>query len=228
MNSLSVVLYDLPESLWFDLKQVSVGQNKWDLRDEWWHNKYYKRNPPNDGFSEQISERGDKETPYRRNLFYPSPHGRFSLGEKPVAYFSSNFGINCCETIEQFRSNEELSWEGLEPYFKGNQDPSPDLMGYPISVKISEQAIIVDLAKPSDPLFNAIAEVGTWSSSQEFFDSVILSRNKQAYRDTQLLAIEAHRHGFDGMVYKSVRAPKDICLPDWNLVMFDESLVERK
>ena len=39
------------------------------------------------------------------------------------------------------------------------------------------------------------------------------------------ISIAAHRNGFHGLIYGSVRGPNDIRLPDRNLVMFREDLV---
>jgi len=39
------------------------------------------------------------------------------------------------------------------------------------------------------------------------------------------ISIAAHRNGFYGLIYGSVRRPNDIRLPDRNLVMFREDLV---
>ena len=36
----------------------------------------------------------------------------------------------------------------------------------------------------------------------------------------ELVPKEARQFGFDGIVYPSVRAPQDVTMPDWNLVMF--------
>src|SRR5438128_2627294 len=108
---------------------------------EWWQNKYYRDNPPNDGFKIQFHKKGCPEVPYEREIFYPSPHSRFSLGlDGPVAYFSSDFGVNCCETIEQFSSDETLSWNELSQYLRGKGNPTPGWYGYPLNYHLTKDS----------------------------------------------------------------------------------------
>ena len=66
----------------------------------------------------------------------------FRLGpDRPVAYFSSDFGVNCCETIEQCSSNEALSWEELSRYLGGKGNPTPGWCGYPLSYHLVDDSL---------------------------------------------------------------------------------------
>jgi hypothetical protein len=118
--------------IWQWLKTKSRSEIVWFQR-KWWHDKYYRNNPPNDGFAVQVPRIGKAEVPYNRQIFYPSPNSRFSLGSKlQVAYFSNDFVINCCETIEQFSSKDNLSWQELSCYLTGEFDPTPGWYGFPL------------------------------------------------------------------------------------------------
>ena len=44
--------------------------------------------------------------------------------------------------------------------------------------------------------------------------------NRYMRRKTQAIAKAAAEHGFAGLLYISVRLPKNLITPDWNLVVF--------
>ncbi len=211
------------------MKQQALEQNKWVCEREWLHNKYYKYNSPNDGFKLQICTVKNleiPEIPYKRKLFYKSRTRRFSLGDLgPVAYFSEDFATNCCETIKPFRSDENLHFPRIQGYLQGKTNPEPDKFYYPISVRISDKAVILDVSRRENPLFEAIVKIGPWATTQDFIDSIIMNRDDSVIKETQALAIAAHNNDFDGLIYKSVRAPLDVVLPEHNLVMFKKSLI---
>jgi hypothetical protein len=94
---------------WDKLKNESlINKKTWNSKNEWWNTKFYKNNPPNDGSKTQITLYDKPEIPWERNPF-DIKNCRFSLKEKPTAYFSSDFTIMCCETIELFRRNYSSS-----------------------------------------------------------------------------------------------------------------------
>ena len=190
----------------------------------WWHNKYYRVNGPNDGQMVQVPRKGEPEIPYRRELFYPSPHSRFSLGaEAGAAYFSNDFAVNCCETIEQFSENAELSLEDLLQYEGGN--PTPGWYGYPLNFHLSSSAIVMDLTSIHSSFFRFVFGASE-SDTKKHIWNIIMSRDPDAKRSTQLVALAAARAGFDGIVYTSVRAPIDAVMPDSNLVMLNKGKIE--
>jgi len=169
----------------------------------------------------QAPRKGNPEVPYHRELFYPSQHSRFSLGsEAGVAYFSNDFAVNCCETIEQFSENPDLSLEDLLQYGDGN--PTPGWFGYPLNFHLLSSVVILDLSSV-DSLFFRFVDSDT---AKRIWD-VIRTRNFDAKRNTQLVAQAAADAGFDGIVYTSVRAPIDAVMPDNNLVMFNKAKIER-
>lgn len=202
---------------WLGLLSRSQHRTKWHKK-EWWHNKYYKRQTreeDNDGSKPQVGKRGETEIPHERKIFYPS-NTRFGLGDIPVAYFSNDFAVNCCETIEQFRDDPNLSFEELSTYLKGEHDPTPDLYGYALAFRIDDTAILLDILgdeipQPNDPL------------------SIVNYRSDEAYAASQILAQRASQEGVDGIVYRSARVPDrfgpGVVLPSANLVMFREDLV---
>lgn len=226
LNSVIKALKDLPAEHWTELEIFSKARISKLSKMEWIHNKYYRRNTSNsDGCLEQLDEKDRKEIPYNRELFWPT-NGRFGLGKKLVAYFSSDFGTNCCEVTKTFRKS--ISKEDLHTYFQGNSDPEPDLMGYPISVALSEQAAILDLTNESLSFFVFLGTLAGWPSSEEFISSVIRSRESSIYPLTQAISIEAKSRGYDGICYRSVRGPTNLSLPDLNLVVFNKSVIVRK
>jgi hypothetical protein len=195
------------------------------LQRGWWQNKYYQNNPPNHRFEIQVPTKGSPEVPYKREIFYPSPQSRFSLGpDLPVAYFSNDFVVNCCETIEEFSLNEALSSEELSPFLEGEVNPTPGWFGCPLKYHLVDDSLILDLSQRSAPLLRRIQEK-LGQDGVEVLWRVFQSRLEEEKRSTQLVAIEAHRRRYDGIVYASVRAPIDVNMPYCNLVMFNPQKV---
>lgn len=199
------------------------------LYKEWWHNKLYKNNPPNSGDKEQVVfGRSHVEIPWYRELFYPSPKGRFSLGQKPVAYFSEDFATNCCEVIEQFREVEALHFSELERYFRAQNPVSCEWYGSPQSIKIEPTALVADLSSSDSPLFGELIRLGDLGTTRQFFEQVVLSWDVASKKTTQELSKKLEAEGFSGVVYKSVRVPVDVVLPAKNLVLFRKEVVVRE
>jgi hypothetical protein len=149
MEGLVEIVREVPGQLWETVRISSAKSTSRLAGFEWWNNKYYRENPPNDGFQEQTDPYGRHEIPYKRELFHPSPLGRFSLGDsEAVAYFSSDFGTNCCETIPELRQNQTLSSINLLAYLRGQSKLLDGLYGYPISVRIAAGSPILDMHAP--------------------------------------------------------------------------------
>lgn len=204
---------------WASLVLSTAKDTRWHAS-IWWHNKYYRVNGMNDGSMVQVPRKGDPEVPYHRELFYPSPHSRFSLGAvASVAYFSNDFAVNCCETIEQFSENPELSLEDLLQYGGGN--PTPGWHGYPLNFHLSPSAVVLDLSSNHSLFFRFVD-----TDCAAHIWRVIGTRDPDAKRYTQLVAKTVASAGFDGIVYTSVRAPIDAVMPDSNLVMFNKAKIE--
>ncbi len=185
----------------------------------WWHNKYYRANGTNDGSVRQIPRKGVAEIPYTREIFYPSSDSRFSLGaDGNVAYFSNDFAVNCCETIEQFSENPALALEDLLKFGHGN--PTPGWHGYPLNFHLLPTAKVLDLTSSDSLLLQLMGR----DAAGKIWE-VITGRDIISKRNTQLIAKAASAAGFDGIVYTSVRAPKDTVMPESNLVMFNKSKV---
>lgn len=228
MKSIERALAAVPDELWNEIRELSQPISCQLAKRRWINNKYYRRNFDNEsGCVEQLDLEGQWEIPYKRELFRLRST-RFAIPNSPVAYFSNGFSINCCETMDEPRLHENLSWDELSRYFDGESDPTPGWKGYPMKVKISDQALILDLTNQSLPLINHLAKSGGWETTQEFLASTILSRNPEVYRETQLISLESFKRGFKGICYQSVRGPKDIRLADRNLVVFDRSIVSTK
>lgn len=203
---------------WVKLREASTGCCLWHKR-EWWHNKYYRDNPPNDGDALQQPRKGNPEVPHLRELFYPSPASRFSLGSKqPVAYFSNDFGINCCETIEQFSANPNLPFKELSEYLSGKGNPTPGWCGHPINYHLVSDTYILDVSANANQFLLALCRAGEVASDEVW--KCFQSRDEEEKKITQLVSIEAKRMGFDGILFASVRAPVDVSMPSKNLVMF--------
>jgi hypothetical protein len=210
---------------WHEIEKVSLTISPRFAKMGWWNNKYYKVNPPNDGAVMQVDEDGRREIPYERNFFWPTT-GRFGLGEKAVAYFSNDFAINCCETIEQYRQRD-MTWQELRDYLKGDDAPNSDLYGYPLSIRIQSTAKIFDLFNDSFPFFDTLTKQFALLNKMQLLSDVILSKDKSVYPITQEIALAVHARGFDGLSYRSVRAPSDVSLPSRNLVLFNSSIIIR-
>jgi hypothetical protein len=228
MGDLVEIVQQVPEKLWETVRTSSTKSITRLAGFEWWNNKYYRENPPNDGFQEQTDPRGRREIPYERELFHPSPLGRFSLGDsEAVAYFSSDFGTNCCETIPELRENQGLSGGDLLAYLQGQSKLLDGLYGYPISVRIADGSPILDMHRPSREFLSFIVQRGPWVSEADFVEQVLRSWDPGMRRQTQAIAKTAVDHGFSGLLYASVRLPKDLLTPEWNLVVFRPECVVR-
>jgi len=209
---------------WQWIESQSRSKILW-LQLQWWQKKYYRDNPPNNRSKIQVPRKGSPEVPYERQIFYPSQHSRFSLGlYPPVAYFSSDFGVNCCETIEQFSSNEALSWDGLSQYLGGEGNPTPGWYGYPLHYHLADDSLILDLSRRQTPLLDRVREKFGQDGLEALWKS-LRSRTDEEKKDTQLVAIEVRWRGYDGIIYASVRTPIDVGMPDRNLVMFSPDKV---
>ena len=161
------------------------------------------------------------EIPYRRELFYPSPHSRFSLGiEGRVAYFSNDFAVNCCETIEEFFDDPSLPFEKIRTYLTGRGNPTPGWYGYPLNFHLTEDAVVLDVSIRGAPFFRILERRAGVPSAAAAWE-VILSRDPSDKRRTQMISIQTERFGFDALAYASVRVPVDVLVPDKNLAVFN-------
>jgi len=176
---------------------AATGCCLWHKR-EWWHNKYYVDNPPNDGDVLQRSLRGDSKVPHQRELFYPSPGSRFSLGsEQPVAYFSNDFGVNCCETIDKFRLNSAFPFEEVSEYLSGKGNPKPGSCGHPLNFHLTSNTFVLDVLANANPFLMALCRAGGIASDDIW--KLLQSRTDEEKKATQLVSLEAKRMGFDGI-----------------------------
>jgi hypothetical protein len=210
-------------NLWEKLKETSLNNKKYSMYD-WHHHKYYKVSKDNDGFKMQEFKVKGKilsEIPYEREFFNFSS-GRFSLKKNPVAYFSNDYATACCETIDLFRMDDNLTFvHDLKPYFEGKTNPTPGLMGYPMSVKIKADSLILDLTISSNTLINHINS----NFSSDFFDKIIISRSPESYTYSRIISELSFSNGFDGIIFKSVRVESDWKHPDKNLVLFNKNKI---
>lgn len=207
---------------WDNLKNESLKtKDNWNSKNEWWNTKFYKNNPPNDGSKTQITLHGESEIPWDRNPF-STKNARFSLKEKPTAYFSSDFTIICCETIELLRRNFFSSWqEHLKPYLSGITNPSPNSYGYPLDYALLDDATILDLRVNSH-----VSDLFCKYFSTDL-KKIITSTEEKVYPDTQKLSEMIYKNGFDGIVYNSVRLSPDNPFFGCNLVLFNNKVIVR-
>ncbi len=201
---------------WKRLRLLSEKSSRYWHDREWWNTKFYKNNPPNHGDVQQNPFKGEPEIPYQRKIFYPS-EARFGPRNLPVAYFSNDFSIMCCETIKILREKYSCSWkEYLEPYLNGILNPDPESYGYPLNFKLLDDSTILDMRKGSEAL--RLFEEFT----NENISALIYADD---YEYSRKLADVSHKKEFNGIIYSSVREPKDINLCGYNLVVFDESKI---
>ena len=228
LGHLASILQRIDQEFWENYLKESSQRNKWIIDREWWHNKLYEYNYPNRGYEEQTVHKSiHREIPWSRDLFFPSPKGRFSLGNQPVAYFSQDFLVTCCEVIEQFRENEILQFSDIEAYLQGDIHLEGNWYGYPQAVRIDSEAVFADMTSEGNPLIHEIITTGSIESESNFFESTIRSWNLEKRRETQAISCMLRKKGFSGVVFKSVRSPSDVVLPEKNLVIFSPKLVIR-
>ena len=218
----------IPGEFWEEARQRTVRRGRWFSEREWWHNKLYEFSSPNRGYEEQIVlGRKEREIPWFRELFYPSPDGRFGLQDLPVAYFSEDFSVTCCEVIEQSRGNRSLEFAELQEYLQGDRHLEGGWYGYPQAVRVEPDAVVADLTSSGNELFTELVRNGDLGTAQGFFDDTILSWDVESRRATQVIAGALFENGFVGALFKSVRAPDGVVLPDRNLVLFNTDFVIR-
>lgn len=223
MKNISSILANVPDRLWTVIFNEANNQ-KW-IKLSWYNLKFYYKSKIQNGNIEQINLKKKKEIPYQRKLFYPSPNGRFSLGNGCVAYFSNNSALNVCETIDKYRYDDLLMWDPtLHLYFDGKENPTKSLFGYPIVVKLAPESVLLDLSKKSNSLIKYIL---SFRYCENFYEDCILSKDEDTYILTQQIAKVVFAKGFDGIVYKSVRQPNDVILVGENLVVLNQNIIKR-
>ncbi len=226
MDKIEHSLSRIEDSFWSSLYSQSATKSARLHKIEWWHNKMYEYNPPNSGAVEQVVFKGlHRDVPWEREFFYPSVNGRFALGEDPVAYFSRNFAVTCCEVVEQFRSNACLSPDELLDYLQG--DVEADGYGYPLSVRIETGAVVADMTSVGSRLLVEMVRVGDLGSAADFFDGIIRSWAPDSRRATQTIAGVLKNRGYHGVVFNSVRTPTGVVLSSKNLVLFSDDFLIR-
>lgn len=228
MKSFKLALNSFSKTEWSDIRRLSQSVSSKLSKMGWWNNKYYEKNENGkDGCKEHKTNWGTSEIPYNREIFKKS-NSRFGLGDHPVAYFSNDYASNCCEMIEQLRECENLKWDKLTEYLDGKTNPSPCLIWYPISVTISDDALILDLMNNTINFLGLLADKSNWGSKVDLMEEIILNRDPLIYGETQEISKAAWENGFQGVCYQSVRTPINVVLPDRNLVVFDKSIVLRE
>ncbi len=231
----------MDKALYEQLKNIAVSEvnnlmvesrptNEGVLGQDWWHQKFYQRQTEkyeNNGFTEKnfrVENDIKREIPYARDLFYPT-NGRFSLSGHPIAYFS-DWLTGTCEKLPFFREKLELSSADLEQYMKANFDPDLDgnkLCGYPRVYCLNYNVKILDASGPSVPLFRLLTDLKI--VTDVFYSEMVLSRDKYVYSVTQAIASFANENGFHGILYRSVRIPRDwYYVGGDNLVLFADKI----
>ena len=217
-------LGDIIRSIRFEVwSQVTKYGSDMSWR-SWWNTRWYTK----DGFEidgcrpQTIRGVAVVEAPYDRSLFGPSGLGRFGLAGKNVAYFGLVFVTATCETMKIFRDNPSLSGEEILRYISGETPSGENSLGYPSDHVLDKSAKLVDLRQPGNALFAAIAEQGSWDSADTFAESVAYTRDPSISPQTQVIAAEAFRLGYDGIWYTSVRTPPGVVVGSGEcLVLFE-------
>lgn len=231
-TSLELLLPEIGKIQWGNW--YARGKNTRWIKREWWNGKLYLRRPEphlNDGFLEQIDLYGNREVPYKRDVFYPRSVGRFNLPGEPIAYFAEDFATMCCETIRSLRDKEDLTfYKDLDPYLSGKADLHPDYTGYPRSYKLHRDVILLDLSRPTHPLIGLIEDEGPWPEEVSFYSDILQSRDQAvSYKVTEQIAVTAVENGFDGIIYESVRSRMpDMWMPSTNLIIFNPEKISRR
>jgi RES domain-containing protein len=225
--TLAECLGRLGPSFWRELYDSSAHASKRLRNAEWWHTKLYHNNPPNDGYAEQVVfETSYREVPYERNMFRASRSGRFSLGEAPVAYFSRDHVISCCETFAYFRDNEDLAFSDIVEKFE-NVQPPEDWYGFPLPVRLAKGTVVANLTGRTCRLFVELQRVGLQGDGGDFYNEVVKSWNAEKRKETQAISVALKENGFDGVRFASVRTPNDVMFPDDNLVLYRPETIIR-
>jgi hypothetical protein len=199
------IFRSIPEFEWVSLKEASPEPKKWNIRREWWN----------------LKEEKYVEHPVFRKCRY-----RFSLIDSPVAYFASDWIVSTCEVIPNFRKDEHISWfRDIKPYIMGEPCSDNDKMYYPKNFRIEDSAVLLDLRREDSPIYGLIDKYDIWTSTGQFFKKVSKSRNPSVYPITMGLAQVAFEYKYDGILFSSVRLPKDVTVFGDAIVLFNESLV---
>lgn len=238
-NALYQKLLRITPTLWYRIFEEfhQYGPNR-DLFDqEWCHMKFYIRKDveeENNGSSSQelkIKDRIISEMPNSRSLFYVSS-GRFSLPNIPVAYFS-DWLTATVESSLSFRNNENLKSADLNKYCKGSFDPGPETnktCGYPNVYSISPDAKLLDLRNHTNKFFKVVA-CQSICGFYDLYENVVMNKSEACYGKTQAVAKVAFENNFDGIIYQSVRMPRDgeyNYIGGENIALFNKSKCKKR
>jgi hypothetical protein len=212
---------------WNRLKKISQDYKKDYFDYDWWHLKYYLKTADKNGLTFHYDEKGNKEIPYKREVFHRS-EGRFSLLNEPVAYFASSWDVATIETDRYFRYLDPFNYEtDFWPVVEGKKKHQvTNLFGYPIAYKILRDTLLLDLTDPSYPFYDFILKAKLIESVNDFYEIILLSREgKKVYPVTREIAQACYEKGFQGICYESVRKPCDVNVIGECLVMYDKARV---
>lgn len=223
-NELLKYLNNIPDLIWEEIYCLSQEKSSKWAKFGWCNIKYYKYEPPNLGNKLQLDSRNTLEIPHERNVFYPRPRFRFSLTNQPIAYFASEYVVALAETIHYFRYNDNLSFEKhLEPFLDGKINVDPTRFGYAKFFKISKDAVLLNLTNMNNKLLSVIEEVSHFEITKDKIFRILNSKDERVYPFTQQISQKAHSKNFDGIIFNSVRRPKDISVSPYIAVIFTRS-----
>ena len=208
------IIDTIPKSIWQEADEISRERNNSIYDSDWIHDKGYLWNEPNDGSHEQVDKYGNIEVPYERELFYPSPGGRYSLGEDvAVAYFSNEWIINRLETDGEIK-NKKMSYSEYVEYQKIGSRKNK-YYHYLVHRTLMTNSKILNLKSKENPIIN-------WIQKKSSIDGV---RIEYDIPFTQTIARASYVQGFQGIVYKSIQSLTNMSTPNANLVVFNRDTI---
>jgi hypothetical protein len=224
-NSLDERLAIIPSYEFEELKKKRPEKKRSLFKLHWWHDKLYERKSTNEvlnGNDEQIFKNGiNPEIPYKRRFGYKSK-GRFAPREcSSVSYWGGNLPVTRSETTE-IRHIDNPTLERVINY-KTKKYSIP--LG---PFHILRNTPIVDLRSKDSPFLNLLLKHKVINSREEFYNDIINSKDEVVYSITQIIGDIVFKYNIGGIIYASVRAPKDFYSSDHRcLIIFKDEYMCR-
>lgn len=184
-------------------------------RKRWVNAKLYLRNSYVNGNEDaKFLYKGEicNEIPCNRDIFYCGCATRFWIQNHATAYLARDLAIATYEIVVAFRDQENFLQKDTEPHWRNERDDYSDYTLHHVTRFISQDCKLLDLYDPRlnpGSLLHFIEERNQQYKS--FYNNFLTNRDVNiAYPKTRALAKWALECGFDGIVYKSSRNPKDI------------------
>ncbi len=196
-------------------KLVKLGAEDCIFHRQIWRHRWF------DGSVSDISLFDNEEPAEKEKNLFRLSSGRFALENRPVSFWAGDPEIARNEVTNELRRDTNLTFDKMLVYVSSKKLKSTDR--YLVS-----GTTVLDL-RNADSKFLTIIEKYEIFQAAKFHSKVLLSRSRCVYPVTHAISEAAVKHGFGAVVWRSVRAPRDINpSPDTCMVVFDKNYLTTK